>query len=298
MEKTKFSFAMVIAILAILIGAYIALMGMVYLLNGALVGALVFSGVFAVVSIVSLWVVCRAKANRYKRQRKLGYYIFVPLLSLSVIAGLFPISHFMNLVSDAKELGESYKTAVSVAGNIPGEYDKYKAERVARYRSHLEDIKSGKETEGAEVFGKLPGNTDDERIENAVKLLKSMLEVKLDMASETERKEWLGNASSFAVWSFSTTQNLDVVNAEVEKWVSDYKKQSEKTLAGETCEPFKLVAFDEAMATIKAECSTVSMPSVVSIVVIILFVGLVVLPYILTSSSIVGATSQRTENYE
>ncbi len=298
MEKTKFSFAMVIAILAILVGAYIALMGMVYLLNGALVGALAFSGVFAAVSVVSLWIVCRAKANRYKRQRKLGYYIFVPLLSLSVIIGLFPISHFVNIVSAAKELGESYKTAVSVAGNIPSEYDRYKAERVAGYRSHLENIKSGKVTEEVELFGKLPGNTDDERIENAVKHLNSMLEVKVDEASEAERKEWLGNASNFAVWSFSTTQNLDVVNAEVEKWVGDYRKQSEKTLAGETCEPFKLIAFDDAMAAIKKKCTTMSMPSVVSIIVIILFVGLVVLPYILTSSSIVGATSQRTENYE
>lgn len=298
MEKTKFSFAMVIAILAILLGAYIALMGLVYWLEGAVAESLAIIGITTIVAILSLWCVCRAKANRFKRQRKLGYYIFAPLLIISVIAISFPLGHFVDIAFSSSSLQNDFYAAKKAAENIPSTYETYKTQRIENYRSHLNDIKADTTSSHYADFQNLPGRTDNERIDNAVNLLNSLLEVNSNAQRETEQKAWLENASKFTVWSFSTTQNIRVINNEVSKWVEEYAKQSEKTLKGENSETFKLIEFNEAITRIDSQLSSFSTPSVASIITIILFFGLVILPYILTSTSIVSATSQRTENYE
>lgn len=289
---------MVIAILAILLGAYISLMGLVYWLDGAVAESLIIAGVSAVLAILSLWCVCRAKANRFKRQRKLGYYIFAPLLVISVVAMSLPLSHFADIVFSGNKLQADYAIAKSAAENIPSKYDEYKVQRIENYRTYLNNVKADTSTIDYANFQNLPGKTDDERINNAVNLLSSLLEVKNDTQRDTERKIWFDNASRFTVWSFSTTQNLRVIKEEVSNWVEEYTKQSDKTLKGEKSEAFKLIEFDEAIARIDTQFASFSAPSVISIITIIIFIGLVILPYILTPTSIVGATSQHTENYE
>ena len=289
---------MVIAILAILLGAYVALMGLVYWLDGAVTESLIIAGILATIAILSLWCVCRAKANRFKRQRKLGYYIFAPLLGLSIITLSLPISHFVDIISNTNSLQADIETAKNAAENISSKYDEYTAKRTANYRTYLEGVKAGTNTADYADFQKLPGRTDDERIDNAVNLLNSLLTVKTNAQRDTERKVWLDNATQFTAWSFSTTQNITVVNDEVSKWVEEYTTQSEKSLKGECNNAFKLTEFDDAIARIDTQLASFSAPSVTSAIAIIIFIGLVILPYILTSTSIVGATSQHTENYE
>ncbi|MBR5685220.1 MAG: hypothetical protein IKX18_03585 [Muribaculaceae bacterium] len=220
--------ALLLTILSLLAFAFMAFMGLEYLLEGNhLVAVLICLGGMALLGLC-IRMACWGKETRKKKQ---GYAIeILSLLAAGIILyfGRTPFSQFVYVVNHQQDINNLVVEARDRACKIDTAYDEYAHKRLAAYERYLKKtVKDNQHTVSMKV------RSLERRL-----LPEDMTEV------QDERKDWLDQLQNVNVWNIATAKNLGYLISASDDWVKQYADVSNFMYEGERCEPFVMQGDD------------------------------------------------------
>lgn len=272
-------------------------MGLVYWNGGDLLMPIILSIVLIALVLCCVLVMCKAKATRMKNLGTLGQLIFGLLVFVVLLLASKPFTNFLRVISDSENIISFMTDACNAAENLDNSYVHYAQQRISDYRDNLYLISSGKyinPSKYEECFGNASGNTDDAKINGLVKSLQRRLLPDSESIVQ-ERHRWLSRAKNESVWNPLTPSNLNKVEKEVKEWTKNYEELSSVVYKGESASVFKYEKFNNSLKTLTDTYKTFQKPTFKSIIASITCFIIMLLPYLMTRSSLASATSRRNK---
>ena len=226
-KKTITGFALLLTIVALITYAFIALLGLEYLLRGfhAVVFPLIVGGLAAL--SYCIYVMCKSKASRDKRTGLPREVLSIAGAGVLLFAGSIPFTQFLYVHDHREALVADMLTTVSEVGTIDSAYLQYADRRIAAYKRLLKKEKFGKLKQQCLVTSLqrrlLPSNREE---------------------VSAERQEWLHSIGTPNVWSIATPRNLSRIIEAGEEWTKQYTIVSAIVYKGENEEPFATLTED------------------------------------------------------
>lgn len=284
MEKAKFSFAWVIAFIALIAFSYISFMGLVYWQLFSVGVCALFTLILDSLIILCILIMCKAKRSRWLRMGLLGQVMFGIVALALLLAASVMFAHFTRIISQQGEIQSTYAAAIEDAQTLDESYDKYIKERCAAYSADLSSLNTAS-TEYKALFSNsiALGFSKDEVISKCVSNLEKLLGGNQESENLiNKRDQWLktGNAS---VWNLSLPANIRDFSTSVNQWIDNYIGLSSKSYTGETnVVPFEDNLFNQKMSALNAICTVIGRPSSLAIILAIVCFILILLPWIIT----------------
>lgn len=264
--KTKFSFGVVIALLALLAFAYIMFMGLIYWKRGELTTPILVTTVFLAIVVLCITAMCMSKATRWRKIGKRGQIIFGALTFLAFLASAYPFTIFMDVVTKQQTISEEITNLLVDGVQLDSVYREYAIKRIDAYKTELERR----------------GTYHPIKVRNLQTLL---LPSNLD-SMQAQRRDWLKAASSISVWNIRMPINIGMINGEVRRSVDNYINLStEKGHADENSEaqrPFVFSVQKTELEKVTESFESFHTPSLLSILIALVCFILMLLPYWLT----------------
>ena len=284
MEKAKFNFAWVAAIIALLAFSYISFMGLVYCqFYGVGLCVLVTLALDALI-IFCVRLMCKAKHTRWLRLGLLGQIVFGLIVLVLLLGTSVMFAHFTRIVNQREIIQNTYVAAVEDAQNMGEKYDAYVNERCASYSSALKNLSSSSANYKSLFSNSLSlGFSKDAIITKCVDYLRNLLKGSNENSDIlSKRSQWLENVSA-SVWNLSLPSNIRDITQSVNKC----KELSSKRYTGEIdVLTFEDSSFNKNVSSLKELCTKIGTPSILSIILALICYGLILLPWIVTPKNI------------
>lgn len=288
MEKSRFNFAWVAAVIALLAFSYISFLGLVYCqFFGVGLCVLITLALDALI-VFCVRLMCKAKHTRWLRLGLLGQMGFGLIVLVLLLGSSVMFAHFTRIIKERETIQNTYAAAVADAQSLGEKYDAYVDERCSYYVASLKVLKASS-PEYKTLFNNsiALGYAKDTIIDKCVNNLHNLLKGSTDSGDlETKREQWLSNISA-SVWNLSLPSNIRDITYTVNRWIDNYKELSSKRYTGEVnVQTFEETSFNENVAKLQSLCTIITWPSLLSIILAIISFGLILLPWIVTPKNI------------
>ena len=304
MNNKRFNFAAVFSIMALLVYAFFALMGLVYWKKGEIMVPVLITLAGIGVVLGCLYVMCIGKESRWRIGR-IGEIFFGLIILASFIAAALPFTNFAKVVERQNDIKGRIDTLMTSAKNLDAAYDAYVADRIQRYESQLNLVSKGKKVRPSDyqkLLAGASGDTDSKKIANLSKSLRRQLLPDSRDSICKQRMEWLNRANQMSVWNILLPQNINKIAKEVDDYVQNYVDLSSTIRAGETVKPFAYESLNNDLGELEKIYSKFSKPSVLSLIVSLICFLIMLLPYLMAQRSLAGKSSKHSKktnnNYE
>lgn len=290
--QKRFNWAMVLALLAVLIFSYIAFLGMLYHeTTSSKAPVWIAIGILVIVSLCCFGM-CYGKAVRNKFfgkgvQIALGAVIFVVLGF-----GAIPFTNFLDVLGKSKEIHENVVEVFDFASNLDNRYVEYANSRIKDYEYIL--TPEVEVTEGAFLTTR-PKNENDYEISLKSQALRRIILPESRRSIIEGRQQWLGNSKEMSLWNVATPDNLRKLRSVVSSWIDEYRKLSSNGFEDESFEPFVEKEFSSSIDICTAQFTQYHFPSIIAILITIVVFGIILLPYFLTESWEYGVDEQNNK---
>ena len=287
MLRSKFNFSWVFALIALLGYVFISFMGLTYtqIVPLGLSALIVLAFATAVVFLVSI--MCKAKATRWLRlgmigQVSIGFIVLVLLLASSIF-----FTHFTKMIKEQDVIVSTYTQTIDDARKLDEKYRAYVDERCANYQTKIQNLKVGS-SDYNKMIAK-PSQLGYIKTQIAKRYSETMknflLGDNMDELNE-KRTQWLSQDTT-TVWNINLPNNIQDVTSSVNQWLRNYEELSAKQYTLET----SVQAFEDHEFNINAEslqqiCTTVTTPSLMSILLALLCFVFIILPWLVTPKNI------------
>ena len=284
MEKARFSFAWVIAIIALMVYSYISFMGLVYCQFFPVTLCALLVLLFDAIIVFLVYVMCRAKHTRWIRLGTLGQVFFGLIVLVMLLASSITFSHFNRIIKQKEDVKVTYLSAISDAQNLSEKYDEYIDDRCQRYESVLQELDAGSKEYKALFNNSLSLQLSKESIikkcsSNLKKLLKGSND---GNALLQKREQWLEKEYA-SIWNLSFPANIRDITISVNRWLDNYGELSSKSYTGEVdVIPFEDTSFNANIDKLNSICKSIKLPSVLAVLLALISYGLILLPWLIT----------------
>lgn len=298
MNKNRFNFAAVFSIMALLVYAFFAFMGLVYWKDGDIALPLLITIGGIALILFCLYVMCIGKESRW-RIGKVGEIFFGMIILVAFVASAVPFTNFFKVVERQDEIKGKIDTLFTSAKNLDKAYDEYVSDRIQKYESQLKLVANGKQVRPSEynqLLANAAGSNDNQKIEGLSKSLRRQLLPASRDSICKERTEWLEKANEMSVWNMLLPSNISKIANEVDNYVQNYTELSSTIRMGETVEPFSYNDLNNDLGRIQAVYTKFSKPSLTSILISLLGFVIMLLPYLIAQRSLAGATEKKTND--
>lgn len=284
MEKAKFSFAWVIAVLALIAFSYISFMGLVYWQLFSVSLCALFTLVFDALILLCIVVMCKAKRSRWLRIGLIGQIMFGFVALALLLTASIMFAHFTRIISRQSEIQATYAAAIDNAQSLDESYSQYVDERCLQYTDYLRSLNQTSSDYKALFSNSLSlGFSKEDVISKCTSNLKKLLTGSLENENLlSKRDQWLKNGTA-SVWNLSLPANIRDFSSSVNQWIDNYTGLSSKCYTGETnVAPFENSSFNESMKTLDSICTSIDRPSLLAIILAIVCFVMILLPWIIT----------------
>ena len=297
MNNKRFNYA---AIMALLVYAFFALMGLVYWKKGAITLPVIISLAGIGVVLGCLYVMCIGKESRWRIGR-IGEVLFGLVILATFIAAALPFTNFAKVVERQEDIKGRIDTLLTSAKNLDAAYDVYVADRIQKYESQLNLVSKGKKVRPSDykkLLAGASGDTDSKKIVNLSKSLRRQLLPDSRDSICKQRMEWLNRAQEMSVWNILLPQNINKIANEVDDYVQNYVDLSSTIRAGETVKPFAYESLNNDLGELEKIYSKFSKPSALSLIMSLIGFLIMLLPYLVAQRSLAKAKSSKQTRYE
>lgn len=234
--KLKFSWAHIIAFLAIIFISYITFVGITYLTDGsfcvATLGMLVidallllfFIGAQAMKGTDSKFATC------IKKER---FFVFGSPFVFAIL--MAPYTHFWTVHSHNDEIVEKFRNAIESSKQLFDDYENYSNERIANYTNMLERGISLRDIRHND-FLSCGFETGKENVQkdNMVKTLRLQLLSDNYSLLKNEAEEWINSSSMGAsTWNVFLLGNTKQISDAIGNWQNQLTEFTKKKAANE-----------------------------------------------------------------
>lgn len=303
MNNSKFNFAAVISIIVLLLYSYVVFMGMVYWKDGHIILGLICSILLIAVVIACVVVMCRARATRWKKLGSIGQFLFGGIILMALIISSMPFAHFFNLVAKQKEINQSFEQSYAYATQINKAYTNYVEARKDKTREFLSNLDATKGKSDPKLYRDvfaMPGSgSHSDKINRMITNLERTLLPDVLIKANEQNATRLKEGAKMSVWNVAMPNYINSMIEGVNKNVQTYTELSKKAhgyKGDNNSEPFKYEEFSNQNLKLKSMLTTMSMPSIISIIAALLCFGFMLLPYYLVEQDLAAGTSRRSQN--
>ena len=287
MLRSKFNFSWVFALIALLGYVFISFMGLTYTQIVPLGLSALIALAFAAAVIFLVSIMCKAKATRWLRlgmigQVSIGFIVLVLLLASSIF-----FTHFTKMIKEQDVIVSTYTQTIDDARKLDEKYRAYVDERCANYQTKIQNLKVGSSDYNKMIVKPSQlGYTKTQIAKRYSETMKNfLLGDNMDELNE-KRTQWLSQDTT-TVWNINLPNNIQDVTSSVNQWLRNYEELSAKQYTLET----SVQAFEDHEFNINAEslqqiCTTVTTPSLMSILLALLCFVFIILPWLVTPKDI------------
>ena len=288
MEKSRFNFAWVAAVIALLAFSYISFMGLVYCqLFGVWLCVLITFALDALI-VLCVRLMCKAKHTRWLRLGLLGQIVFGLIVLVLLIGASVMFAHFTRIIDQRETIQNTYVAAVEDAKNMGDKYAAYVDKRCSTYSDALKKLQSSSADYKALFSNSLAlGFSKDYVVNKCSGNLHNLLMGSYESGDlERKRSRWLENVSA-SVWNLSLPSNIRDITFTVNRWLDNYTELSSKSYTGEdNVQSFADSSFNMNVSKLQELCTKISGPSLLSIILALICYGLILLPWFITQKNI------------
>ena len=287
----KFSFSVVLSLVALLAYTYITFMGLDYMQNGELLIPCLASAGFLIAVVICVMLMCLSKATRWRNLGTIGKRV-IGLIALGLfLISAIPFTNFMNVVEEKGDIDQKIENVRNAADSIAYEYNRYAENRVESYKNQLVEISKDKKSDDyRNAISGAAGETDDEKIENLGNSLRRRLMPDNMNEINKERTAWLNSAKNSNILNIWLPKNIKSIESSVKTWTQEYKELSKVQYYGEepTTEAFAYPEFDSKLKELIDRYTKFPTPGIKAILASLICWFIIMLPYILTEKSPAG----------
>ena len=288
MEKARFNFAWVLAIIALIAYSYVSFMGLVYWqVFNTFTSAVIILAIDALI-IACVVMMCKAKHTRWLRLGITGQILFGLIALVLLLGSSVMFSHFTRIVNQRDLLSATYQAAIDDASSLDDKYQEYVRNRCGNYEENLGLLQpSSKEYKLLFTNSLALGISKKDIISKCSTTLSNMLRGSNENGDLLSKREtWLKNASA-SVWNLNLPRNIRDVGSSVNQWIQNYQELSSVQYTGEIdIAPFEDISFNNNAKKLQDICTVISAPTILGILLAILCFVLILLPWIITPKNI------------
>ncbi len=293
----KYNFAWVLSLVTLIGFSYFTFMGLDYWQGGKLLLPIVIILTILIIIPGCVYVMCMSKSTRWQKIGKIGQYVFGGIVLLVMLFAACPFTNFLGVVESQDELVDGVKNTCKAAVSLDDTYKAYVDKRVADYKSSLELISKGKNsnpTQYKECIEGASGSDDKEKIENLTKSLRNKLLPEDTQSVADVRHDWINQSNSIVVWNPLAPANIEKISDEVSGWTADYDSLSNIAYKGEETQPFLYKEFDNQLAQLTSTYREFHLPSILSVLITLVCFMIMLLPYFVTERDIASISDSNT----
>lgn len=288
MEKARFNFAWVLAIIALIAYSYVSFMGLVYWqVYNTFTSAIIILAIDALI-IACVAMMCKAKHTRWLRLGMAGQILFGLIVLVLLLGSSVMFSHFTRIVNQRETLSTTYQAAIDDAASLDDRFQEYVRNRCSNYEENLGILQpSSREYDLLFSNSLTLGISKAEIISKCCTTLGNMLRGSNENGNLLSKREtWLKNASA-SVWNLSLPKNISDVSSSVNQWIQNYQELSSVQYTGEIdVTPFEDVSFNNNAKKLQDICTVISAPTFLSILLASICFVLILLPWTITPKNI------------
>lgn len=298
MNESKFNFGTVVAIIVLLGYSYFVFMGLDYWLNGNVALAATLTGAMIVVVMLCIFIMCRAKASRWKKVGVTGQILF-GLIVLAVLgASSVPFAHFLGIMNKQSEIKTEFNKAKEFAEQVDQSYDNYVDSIVTAYELELKRAAAGHSTGSADGkysrmnLDKMQGD-DSTKVASMVRAYRNRIAASDSIISQREtRHRVVSESADMSVWNIAMPENVGKMSESVTQWVNNYIEWSKPTPnpGFEGYKEFTYPQYEGQVKQLSENFTQLSTPGPVALIIAIVIALLcflcMMLPYFLTRTSL------------
>ena len=288
MEKARFNFAWVLAIIALIAYSYVSFMGLVYWqVFNTFTSAVIILAIDALI-ITCVVMMCKAKHTRWLRLGLTGQILFGLIALVLLLGSSVMFSHFTRIVNQRDLLSATYQAAINDASSLDDKYQEYVRNRCTNYEENLGLLQpSSKDYKLLFTNSLALGISKKEIISKCSTTLSNMLRGSNENGDLLSKREtWLKNASA-SVWNLNLPRNIRDVSSSVNQWIQNYQELSSVQYTGEIdIAPFEDISFNNNAKNLQDICTVISAPTILGILLAILCFVLILFPWIITPKNI------------
>lgn len=290
--QKRFNWAMVLALLAVLVFSYIAFLGMLYHeTTSSKTPVWIAIGILVIVSLCCFGM-CYGKAERNKFLGKsvqiaLGTVIFVVLVLAAI-----PFTNFLDVLGKSEDIKENVEEVFDYASNLDNRYAEYANSRIKDYENILSPEE---EISGDSFLTTRSKNEYDYVISVKSQALRRIILPESRRSIVEGRQQWLDNSKEMSLWNVATPDNLRKLRSVVSSWIDEYRTLSSNGFEDESFEPFIEKEFSTSIDTCTAQFTHYHFPSIIAILITFIVFGIILLPYFLTDSWEYGVDEQNNK---
>lgn len=212
----------------------------------------------------------------------IGFIILVLMLVSSVF-----FTHFTNMIKKQEVIVSTYTQTIDDARQLDEKYRAYVDERCTNYQAKIKSLKVGS-SDYKKMIAK-PSQLGYTKVQIAKKYSETMknflLGNNMDELKE-KRMQWLSQDTT-TVWNINLPNNIQDVTSSVNQWLRNYKELSAKQYTLEmSVQAFEDYEFNKNAESLQNICTTVTIPSLMSILLAILCFVFIILPWLVTPKNI------------
>lgn len=248
--QKRFNWAMVLALLAVLVFSYIAFLGMLYHeTTSSKTPVWIAIGILVIVSLCCFGM-CYGKAERNKFLGKsvqiaLGTVIFVVLVLAAI-----PFTNFLDVLGKSEDIKENVEEVFDYASNLDNRYAEYANSRIKDYENILSPEE---EISGDSFLTTRSKNEYDYVISVKSQALRRIILPESRRSIVEGRQQWLDNSKEMSLWNVATPDNLRKLRSVVSSWIDEYRTLSSNGFEDESFEPFIEKEFSTSIDTCTAQ---------------------------------------------
>lgn len=247
-RNLKFSWAHILAFLALIFIGYVSFVGLTYDIDdGFTKPALIMVGLLA---IMILWFIgaqqLKGIDNDFDFKKCIWWERILLFSSPAVfILCMIPFNHAMNVSSNGEIIEERFKNAIDSSRKLFADYEVYAAQRITNYEDYLNEIKSDHDLQPS-IYKEIgfTGTDDDKRIAIEIAALSRQLNENYK-GLNTLATEWIDRVNQkTSVWNIFLVGNIKEIEKTIKVWNKCLQDFSKVILSTENSGDTEIKPFD------------------------------------------------------
>ena len=247
-KNLKFSWAHILAFLALICIGYISFVGLTYDIDeGFKKPAFIMLGILLILIIWFIGVQqLKGIDNNFSFSKCIWWERILLFTSPIVfVLCMYPFNHAINVSSEAKNIETTFVEAIASSTKMFDDYERYSQERIKNYKEFLLRVKTNKNIQPS-LYQELGfnGKDDDKKIQIEIETLDRQLTANYDSLNIVAR-EWIKRVDQkTSVWNVFLVGNIKEIQSAIQDWSTSLKSFSSVILSTEKLQTHEVLPFD------------------------------------------------------
>lgn len=247
-KNLKFSWAHILAFLALICIGYISFVGLTYDIDeGFKKPAFIMLGILLILIIWFIGVQqLKGIDNNFSFSKCIWWERILLFTSPIVfVLCMYPFNHAINVSSEAKNIETTFVEAIASSTKMFDDYERYSQERIKNYKDFLLRVKTNKNIQPS-LYQELGfnGKDDDKKIQIEIETLDRQLTANYDSLNIVAR-EWIKRVDQkTSVWNVFLVGNIKEIQSAIQDWSTNLKSFSSVILSTEKLQTHEVLPFD------------------------------------------------------